>query len=426
MADLVELIYDGKPCPWDDCDDDNKQFDDLFDDRVCIAMARKKRTEELSLLISKSKMATLSKRVIVELVSADGFFVDDLVKVGNPNLDFDVYMAAVRSNPFAIAYVPQDFHTHELCVTAVGINPDAMSSCKIVPTKEMYLAAAEVAAVAKVPAVPTKTREQCLAAVRKNGDMLEDIPDQFKRDVLICREAVRQNPLALRHVPDAEKDYAVCAIAVFKDGRALQYVPEGLRDILLLEEDIVHARNLNKIICIYNWGNHTATHENALCLAAVKQCGGNLRHVPRKYKTPDLVVAAISQDGDSIQYVDDDLRTDALETLAVRQTGYALRYCKDRGFDKCLDAVRQQGNSLKYVPEEHKSVELCLEAVSQSADALCYVPSNVLGMDHYLAAVRNNPHIISSLPYKVQRDPRVIKIVTESGDQEAIANIPPV
>jgi hypothetical protein len=43
----------------------------------------------------------------------------------------------------------------------------------------------------------------------------------------------------------------------------------------------------------------------------------------------------------------------------------------------CLEAVKQNGCALKYVPENLKTKELCLEAVKQDGYALKYVPENL-------------------------------------------------
>jgi len=46
--------------------------------------------------------------------------------------------------------------------------------------------------------------------------------------------------------------------------------------------------------------------------------------------------------------------------------------------DDFLTAVRTNGRTLKYVSEALKNVALCLEAIRQDGSALEYVPKNLL------------------------------------------------
>jgi len=43
----------------------------------------------------------------------------------------------------------------------------------------------------------------------------------------------------------------------------------------------------------------------------------------------------------------------------------------------CLEAVKQNGYSLKFVPEKFKTAKLCLEAVKQNSYAFQFVPEAI-------------------------------------------------
>ena len=75
-------------------------------------------------------------------------------------------------------------------------------------------------------------------------------------------------------------------------------------------------------------------------MAAVKQVGGALQHVPEVLITPELCLEAVNQWGGALEYV-----PEALKTPEV-----------------CLVAVKQWGYAVQHVPEELKSPEICMAA----------------------------------------------------------------
>ena len=56
---------------------------------------------------------------------------------------------------------------------------------------------------------------------------------------------------------------------------------------------------------------------------------------------------------------------------AVKQDGYSLRYVKEQTEAICLEAVKRDGYSLQYVKEQTEAI--CLEAVKRDGDSLRYV-----------------------------------------------------
>ena len=50
----------------------------------------------------------------------------------------------------------------------------------------------------------------------------------------------------------------------------------------------------------------------------------------------------------------------------------------------CMEAVRNDGYALSYVPEEIKTAEMCIEAVKNSGTPLKYVPEEMRTLDMYI------------------------------------------
>jgi rubredoxin len=77
---------------------------------------------------------------------------------------------------------------------------------------------------------PLDTPERCLAAVRRNGLVLCDVPDKLKTPKL-CQLAVQQDSDVFEYVPKEMITPELCHVAVQQDGRALRYVPEELKPL---------------------------------------------------------------------------------------------------------------------------------------------------------------------------------------------------
>jgi hypothetical protein len=137
-----------------------------------------------------------------------------------------------------------------------------------------------------VPETIIKTEAMCLEAVKRSGQALEYVPDEFKT-VELCLKAVKQWGSTLEFVPEELKTAEMCFEAVGRDGwpPALKFVPEEFK-----------------------------TAE--LCLFAVRRDGMALEFVPAKFKTAELCLEAMKQcASQAFEFVPDKLKT-AVELAA--------------------------------------------------------------------------------------------------------------
>ena len=218
--------------------------------------------------------------------------------------------------------------------------------------------------------VHVKTPEICLAAVQQNGVALMYVPEELRTPEL-CLDAVQQYGWLLRYVH--VKTPEICLAAVQQNGVALMYVPEELRTL-------------------------------ELCLDAVQRNGNALRFVPDELKTPELCLDAVQRNGDALRFVPDELKTLELCLAAVQQDGDALRFVpkKLRTPKLCLAAVQQNGYALRFVPGRLRTPELCLAAVQQNGYALGYVPKKLRTPELCLAAVQKYGYALRSVPKELQ------------------------
>ncbi|KQL52675.1 hypothetical protein AN964_03470 [Heyndrickxia shackletonii] len=83
---------------------------------------------------------------------------------------------------------------------------------------------------------------------------------------------------------------------------------------------------------------------------------------------------------------------------AIQENGWYIDNV-EKTTERCLEAVKQDGLTLKSVPKNLHSVSLCLEAVKQNASAMKYVSRKIMTDDICIEAVRNDGTIIKYSTY---------------------------
>ena len=169
-----------------------------------------------------------------------------------------------------------------------------------------------------------------LAAVKQNGEALEDASYELQNDREIVMAAVTQHGDAVRWASDElQNDPEVVLAAATQDGSVLQWASDELQD------------------------------DRAIVLAAVTQNGGALQFASDELKNDrEIVLAAVTQNGIALKHASDELiQNDRNIVLAaVTQNGIALRYASDELIQNdreiVLAAVTQNGIQLRYTSDE--------------------------------------------------------------------------
>ena len=138
--------------------------------------------------------------------------------------------------------------------------------------------------------------------------------------------------------------------------------------------------------------------------------------------TKELCLEAVKQNGWALQYVPGNLRTEQLCLIAVKQNGFALQDVPKqlRTEQVCLEAVKQDGDALCFVPEHLRTEHICLEAVKQNKEVLQIVPKDMLirGLEKLIET--SNHANISSIP----RFSKVSKVPGQSKARKAKSRVP--
>ncbi|MDT8862233.1 DUF4116 domain-containing protein [Alkalihalobacillus sp. MEB130] len=83
---------------------------------------------------------------------------------------------------------------------------------------------------------------------------------------------------------------------------------------------------------------------------------------------------------------------------AIQENGWYIEKV-EKTAERCLEAVKQDGCTLRLIPKRLHTLALCLEAVKQNASAIKYVSRKIMTDDICIEAVRNRGTIIANSRY---------------------------
>lgn len=230
---------------------------------------------------------------------------------------------------------------------------------------------------------------------------------------------VKENGLALRHIPESQVTEKIALAAVKENGLALQYVKHQSRRIILaaVKENPYAFKFVRK-------------QSSTISLAAVKRHGGLLYYI--KKPSSKICLAAVEQDGMALQFIANSRETlanidrEEIYLAAVRQNGLALRFILEQSKDVIREALRQnccawdyvirkdddnfsdlqrmKGSSilqmddlgsLCHLHEDLRTAQICLSAVQRDGWELQYVPRDLRSREICLAAVKQ---LLATIP----------------------------
>jgi hypothetical protein len=105
------------------------------------------------------------------------------------------------------------------------------------------------------------------------------------------------------------------------------------------------------------------------CLGIIKRNSHMLNYI--KNKTEKICIEAIRRNPTTLRYVDDCDQTERMCLEAVNLYGGALEYVRNQTDEMCLASVKQSWVPLMYV--KNQTAEICLKAVRHDRFALKYV-----------------------------------------------------
>jgi hypothetical protein len=240
--------------------------------------------------------------------------------------------------------------------------------------------------ITRLPSDVKQSERIFLAALSRNGMVLEYAIPKFQKNLKMVQAAAKQSFFALQF---ADQSIKACPIAMLdfvrQDGDALQYAAGKLK----ADKNIV--------------------------LAAVKQRGTALKYAdPALRANPEIALAAVEQSGKAFELIHASLYGHRdIMLAAVRKNGDALLFAAPalrRDGEVVLEAVRHDATALRNAfPELRADKEIALAAIKKSGQAFEYIDPSLYGdRDIILTAVRKNGYFLRSADRVLQADKEVV------------------
>ena len=302
-------------------------------------------------------------------------------------LSKDEIIDLVKKDYLVLNFIPEEMLDKEVVLELVKQNKHAILQFipKEIIDKEVALELVKQYTTA-LYYVPKGIIDQeiALVAVKKCGGQLVSVPEAL-RSKEICIEAVKQEGKSLEYVPKALRNKEICIEAVKQNWEAIEFVPDKLRDKDILLEVVKQ----NGRFLYYNFSSLEEA-ENSID--------------PEDYSKMSIFYSFMNQRrkyGYSEEIIDKEICIEA-----VKQNGRALQYVPKSIIDKeiCIEAVKQHWQALQYVPENIMDKEICLEAVKHNGYALEYVPENIIDKEICIEAVKQNEYALRYVPEELREE----------------------
>jgi predicted MPP superfamily phosphohydrolase len=152
-------------------------------------------------------------------------------------------------------------------------------------------------------------------------------------------------------------------------------------------------------------------------MSAIQENGWYIEKVE---KTPERCLEAVKQNGRTLKSVPKNLHSVALCFEAVKQNASAIKYVSRKLMtdDICIEAVRNDGTIIAYstyIPDEFRTKKLYLEAIKQNGKALEYVPDNYKSEIFCRIAVVQNGLALKFVPKNILSKELFMLAVEQNG-----------
>jgi len=404
---------------------------DVKTEAVCIAAVRKNR-----IAFQFIPIGMRTEEMCLAAVENDGSALQDVPEKFRSE---SLCLLALYKNPLALQYFPNEMKTDIACSKAVERNGLALQHVPMeLRTETLCLAALKETSLA-LKHIPNKTRAIWLAAIKHDPSQLQFVPPEIKDDEFMI-EAIKVNGLALQYAPlprvfnrvivsdlkpdKIDKNTLYMQITNdFTDERGY-LISGGVIAHWLKGDEIISKKIrknnanvkliLHKLSLITNQSDMVADKE---LIESITQKFEIDKEVDVYYK--NLYLNAVKQNGLALQYVPSESQTELLCLAAVEQNGSAFAFVPNalKTPAVCLAAVTKNGLELENIPLTIISIELILAAIKQNGQAFNFIPSHLKTREVFLAAIRENSLILQFVPEEEK-----ISIIKEIGIANLIAN----
>ena len=227
---------------------------------------------------------------------------------------YNLCLQSVSKNGWNMQYIPQEIQTQELCDTAVKAICWGYKYCL-----EKF-----------------KTYENSFSAVKRNGQIMEYVPKKLI-DYEMCEAAAKSRYPCLNHIPKEFLTKEICEMGVRANGENVKWVPDEF-----MSSDMA-------------W---LAIKSPAPSNPSPDMAGGNIRHIPSKYLTKELIVESARLWWCTYGLIPKECITEEIEEEVLEVAPYCLRAMKQTP-ERCMKAMKKYPSVLyDCIALENITVEL--------------------------------------------------------------------
>lgn len=260
----------------------------------------------------------------------------------------------------SIIYVQDQYITYDLCKKAIKNHDGAISSIKKhLLTKEQYY-------------------KLCLMSVSENGWNTKYAQKEIQTQEFVD-VAIKSACWAIQYCDDKFKNYDNCFSAVERNGQTIEYVPKNLIDMKMCM-----AAAKSRYPCLHLIPKEFITQE--ICEEGVKangenvkgvpdefmstelgwvaitspapsnpssdMAGGNIRFIPGKYLTKELIVESAKRWYCTYGSIPKEFITEEIEEAVLEVAPYCIRFMKQTP-ERCIKALKQCSYLLTNIDTEN-------------------------------------------------------------------------
>lgn len=279
---------------------------------------------------------------------------------------YESNLAAVKLDGNALQRIKNQ--SFEMCFYAIIQNPSALQFVKH-QTVNLCIVAVENDVNALQYVQKDVLHDVHLAIVKTNGCALKYIKhqDQYAK---LCQIAIKQNYKSFKYV--SEQTEKMCIYAVKQNGLNLEYVKNQTDKICFaaIRNDICVFKYIRepKLLARYVQSYYIKNMHTIEYFWAPRNI--RINHPLLKFdQTYKLCLNAVKSNGESLKFITN--QTEKLCITAVKHHGSALRFVKKQTYKICAAALKNDGSAIEYV--ENKTHELCKIALQQNGAAIIHL-----------------------------------------------------
>ena len=282
-----------------------------------------------------------------------------------PNHDFDIeidYDRLMKNHlpgklELLLKYIPEQYRSAGVCMASVLKEPESLLF---------------------VPQTLNNFDDICLEALKRNGSLLKDIPENKTTELMIENAINSNNPPIIMEIPEQHRTEKKCLHVLVNSDNPI--ILKGI------PESFYHANTafFDKAIEHESWS--ACAPENLQTVERYEKnfaaFSGNISHFPKDVllKNHDWCLKSCSEYGSLLGHIPHSLRDTGLCFAAVKNNPTAISHVPDRimsSWPNILSLAAQGGELPSRWPNNKVDVSLCATAMTVNPGISCIIPQDI-------------------------------------------------